>query len=47
MTCARQGCSCPMGESKYEADGAVYCCEKCAKICSDGNCVCSPGDCGA
>ena len=28
-----------MGETQYEMDGQVYCCEKCAKECTDGNCI--------
>jgi hypothetical protein len=34
-----------MGESGYEMDGRTYCCEKCAKVCTDGDCRCQPGDC--
>lgn len=45
MKCARKGCNCPMGDKTYEYDGKTYCCEKCAKICRDGHCECSPGDC--
>ncbi len=44
MQCARAGCNCPMGEARFELDGRVYCCEKCARVCTDGNCQCTPGD---
>ncbi len=46
MDCARQGCDCAVGEGRFELDGRVYCCEKCARVCSDGHCVCSEGDAG-
>jgi hypothetical protein len=45
MACARQGCGCPMGETPYEMDGKRYCCEKCAKECTDGDCRCTEADC--
>ena len=40
MKCARQGCDCPMGETPFEYEGKLYCCEKCATVCTDGACVC-------
>ncbi len=45
MECAREGCGCPMGESRFEYEGRVYCCEKCATAGPDERCPCSPGDC--
>ena len=45
MACAREGCDCTVGEARFEQDGKVYCCEKCAKVCTDGNCQCTAADC--
>lgn len=47
MECAREGCTCPMGEARVEVDGKVYCCEKCATVCTDGSCQCQPGECAS
>ena len=44
MECARQGCSCAVGAARYEHEGKTYCCEKCATVCTDGNCVCTRED---
>ena len=45
MECAREGCSCPMTEDRFELDDRSYCCEKCATVCTDGHCRCEPEDC--
>lgn len=45
MSCAREGCTCTVGTARYEVDGAVYCCEKCATTCTDNHCVCTSDDC--
>ena len=47
MSCARQGCDCTVGAARFEHEGRIYCCEKCAKVCTDGNCQCMPSDTGA
>ncbi len=48
MKCARENCDCLNNESsKYDLNGKVYCCEKCAIECTDENCVCTPEDCAA
>lgn len=45
MDCAREGCSCTVGGNRFEQGGAVYCCEKCATVCTDGDCRCTSSDC--
>lgn len=45
MDCTRQGCTCVVGEKRFELDGQTYCCEKCARECTDGNCQCTSSDC--
>ena len=46
MQCARKNCSCVLTPGKtYEYDGKEYCCEKCAKECTDERCVCTPCEC--
>ncbi len=45
MKCAREGCECPMGDSRFELDGRTYCCEKCARQPAGASCQCNPGDC--
>nr|WP_081464527.1 metallothionein [Sporosarcina newyorkensis] len=43
--CARPNCNCLVGNNKVEVDGKVYCCEICAKNCTDETCNCQSCDC--
>ena len=46
MNCARSTCSCRAEPGRqFELDGKIYCCEKCARECTDEQCVCVPCDC--
>ena len=47
MACARKGCSCTVGAARFELDGKTYCCEKCARVCTDDNCLCTESDTGS
>ena len=45
MSCAREGCSCPVGEPRFESGGVFYCCKKCANVRTDHHRVCDPSAC--
>ena len=42
MNCARKNCPCKIDQKGgFTLNGKVYCCETCAKSCTDQKCVCS------
>jgi len=46
MNCARASCSCVVApDRRVELDGTTYCCETCARECTDERCVCTPCGC--
>jgi len=47
MKCECKQCKCEIDDQKkVEHNGKMYCCEMCAKQCTDEKCVCDQGDCG-
>lgn len=46
MNCARPNCPCRVSpDNRYVLEGKTYCCEKCARVCTDEHCECSSCDC--